>query len=107
MFCKKCGNNIPDGSSVCPNCGAEIKTAVDNVDSKANSVNANKSVFYKSKEGKLITGVCAGLGKKFGMNPWLFRVIFIVSGFIPFLGWALLGFYIVGAIVWKFDDEIA
>lgn len=40
------------------------------------------------------------------MTPWVVRIIFIVAGFIPILGWGFLAFYIVGAIVWKFDDEL-
>ena len=106
MFCKKCGANIPDGSTVCPNCGQEIAAApkVDNDQQASGKPNVNG--WYKSKDGKLITGVCAGLGKKYDKNPWIFRAIFIVSGFIPIAGWALVAFYVVGAIMWKYDEEL-
>ena len=106
MFCKQCGATIPDGSTTCPSCGAEITPATNNVDAQINDVASNSSGFFKSKDDKLITGVCAGLGKKYGKNPWLFRAIFIVSMFIPVVDFAVLGFYIYGAIAWKFDDEL-
>ena len=34
--------------------------------------------FYRSQEGKLIGGVCAGLGKYLRIDPWLVRVGFLL-----------------------------
>ncbi|MEZ4826579.1 MAG: PspC domain-containing protein [Bacteroidia bacterium] len=39
----------------------------------------------RKKRGSL-TGVCAGLGEYFGMEPVIFRVIFIVSSFFSGIG---------------------
>jgi len=34
-------------------------------------------------EGRLIAGVCAGLGRRFNLNPWLVRLLFILSTALP------------------------
>lgn len=42
MFCMKCGQNIPDGSKICPNCGADIpNTDIQNMNSPLNSAEGN------------------------------------------------------------------
>ena len=30
-------------------------------------------------EGRLLTGVCAGVAQRFGMDPWAVRALFLVS----------------------------
>ncbi|MBQ8607661.1 MAG: PspC domain-containing protein [Bacteroidaceae bacterium] len=35
----------------------------------------------RTVEGKLIGGVCSGLGKYTNINPWIFRLLFILFGF--------------------------
>ncbi len=51
----------------------------------------------RPRNGRVIAGVCAGLGNRFGMSPLLVRVIFLVSLLLPgpqFLiyiaGWILI-----------------
>ena len=51
----------------------------------------------RPRNGSLIAGVCAALGNRFGMSPFLVRVIFLVSLLLPgpqFLiylaGWILI-----------------
>lgn len=34
----------------------------------------------KTHNGKILTGVCAGLEKKYGLNAWIFRALFLLSG---------------------------
>jgi phage shock protein C len=34
----------------------------------------------RSKTDRIIAGVCGGLAKATGLNPWLFRIIFIFGG---------------------------
>lgn len=107
MFCKNCGAQIEEGVAVCPECGQAVPVAQKG---KANEQTSNStSVFkgnYKSKDGKILTGVCAGMGKRYGKNPWVFRAGFIIAGFIPILGWFLLGYYIAAIFMWKYEDEL-
>jgi len=30
------------------------------------------------REGRLIGGVCAGLGQRFGLSPWVARLVFVL-----------------------------
>ncbi|HEY6796794.1 MAG TPA: PspC domain-containing protein [Kineosporiaceae bacterium] len=32
----------------------------------------------RPRRGRVIGGVCAGLGRRFGLDPWLARIIFVV-----------------------------
>jgi phage shock protein C len=33
----------------------------------------------RPREGRILGGVCAGLARRFGMNPTLMRILFIVT----------------------------
>lgn len=33
--------------------------------------------------GRMIAGVCAGLARRFGISPFLVRLIFVLSCFLP------------------------
>jgi phage shock protein C len=37
----------------------------------------------RPREGRIIAGVCAGLGRRLGVDPWLVRIVAIVSLFLP------------------------
>lgn len=39
-------------------------------------MNTDKKL-YRAREGKMLAGVCAGLGKFFGIDPTIIRVIYI------------------------------
>ena len=102
MFCKNCGTENVEGVQFCKNCGEKLAMA----SNTKNVSNSGKSGgWFKSKDGKLLTGICAGLGKKYGQNPWVFRVSLIIAGFIPLLGWALWIAYLVGIFALKYEDE--
>jgi phage shock protein C len=32
----------------------------------------------RPRQTRLLAGVCAGLGKRFGLSPWLARILFLV-----------------------------
>ncbi|MBM2621392.1 PspC domain-containing protein [Actinoplanes sp. LDG1-06] len=32
----------------------------------------------RPREGRLLAGVCAGLARRFGIDPWLARLLFVV-----------------------------
>jgi phage shock protein PspC (stress-responsive transcriptional regulator) len=48
-----------------------------------------EKLLKRTQEGKWIAGVCGGLGKFFGMDPTIWRLIFLIgglfSGIFPFL----------------------
>ena len=110
--CTACGVNKGVGKKFCPNCGCEtnenqsvcLKCGVSLGKSKINSSNASSALdgLYRTKDGKLIAGFCAGLGKKFDITPWVFRLLFILFG-CCFIG---LLIYIVAAVVMKDEDQV-
>lgn len=107
MFCKKCGTQVEDGVAVCPKCGNEIKNSSA---AESKPADTEKKGFldglYKTREGKLITGVCAGTAKKYNKTPWFVRIIFIIVGIIPIVSWVELVLYIVAAIKLKYIEDI-
>ncbi|GAG67838.1 unnamed protein product [marine sediment metagenome] len=43
---------------------------------------------YRSRKDKIIDGVCGGLGEYFGIEPLLFRIVFVA---LAFMGGLLAG----------------
>jgi phage shock protein C len=37
----------------------------------------------RPREGRMIAGVCAGLARRFGLDPTLVRVLFVLSTLLP------------------------
>lgn len=33
----------------------------------------------RPREGRVLAGVCAGLGQRFGLNPWPTRLLFVLA----------------------------
>lgn len=58
--------------------------------------------FQRSREHRLLAGIAGGLGEQFGLNPWLFRLGFVVLTFFGFAGVVL---YIVGWLLMPDTDE--
>lgn len=47
----------------------------------------------RSKTNKIIAGVCGGIGKSTQINPWFFRILFLLIGggfWIYILMWAFI-----------------
>jgi phage shock protein PspC (stress-responsive transcriptional regulator) len=36
----------------------------------------------RPREGRMLAGVCAGLARRFGLDPWLTRVLFVLTLFV-------------------------
>jgi phage shock protein C len=32
----------------------------------------------RPREGRVLAGVCAGLGRRFGLDPWMARLLFVL-----------------------------
>ncbi|HEX6444273.1 MAG TPA: PspC domain-containing protein [Streptosporangiales bacterium] len=41
------------------------------------------SQLVRPRHGRVIAGVCAGLGRRFGLSPFVVRVIFLLSCLLP------------------------
>jgi phage shock protein C len=53
---------------------------------------------YRSRENRMIGGVCGGLGEYFDIDPTLVRVLFILGAFLGIPG-ALVLIYLIMLII--------
>ncbi|OLT40292.1 PspC domain-containing protein [Serinicoccus sp. CNJ-927] len=44
---------------------------------------ASAPALARPRHDRVIAGVCAGLGRRFGMSPTLVRVLFVLSCLLP------------------------
>jgi phage shock protein PspC (stress-responsive transcriptional regulator) len=51
----------------------------------------------RKRDGRMLAGVCAGLGDYFGIDPNIVRVIFAIASFFGFLG--VLVYVVAWAVV--------
>jgi phage shock protein PspC (stress-responsive transcriptional regulator) len=49
----------------------------------------------RSKTDRIIAGVCGGIAKSTGINPWLFRILFLLIG----------GGFWVYLLMWVFIED--
>lgn len=52
---------------------------------------------YRSRDERMIAGVCGGLGEYFSIDPTLVRVLFVVAAVVG--GWGLLAYLLLLIIV--------
>ena len=57
--------------------------------------------YYRSREGRILGGVCAGLGEYLDVDPTLIRVAFVAG---TLLGW-LVAVPAIYLILWIFTPE--
>ena len=57
---------------------------------------------HQIENGKIISGVCNGFAKHYGINVWLLRIIWILCS--AFLGAGLLA-YVLSAVVLPLENK--
>jgi phage shock protein C len=60
--------------------------------------------FTRKKKGKILLGLCAGLGDYFKIDPIIIRLAFLLGFFTLTSGLALLVFYFIAAIVVPYSE---
>jgi phage shock protein C len=73
--CPYCAEEIRDEAVKCRYCGSALSTT-----------RALSRPWYRTRHGKMIAGVCAGLAREFGISVTILRVAFLLSIFI---GWGM------------------
>jgi phage shock protein C len=61
-------------------------------------MSAQYKQLYRSRENRMLGGICGGLGEYFDIDPTLVRVLFIFGAFLGFPG-ALVLIYLVMLIL--------
>lgn len=61
----------------------------------------------RSKNDRIIAGVCGGIGESMGIEPWLFRILFLVLGGFNAFGLYFFAIKIVWIylLMWIFIEE--
>ncbi len=73
-FCQECGVSTNTNQVICVKCGVSLTT------SKTGAMLSSTGKldgFYCSSDDKIIMGVCGGLGHKYGLSPWIMRLVFL------------------------------
>lgn len=55
---------------------------------------------HRSRSNRIIAGVCGGIAERFGWNPTLVRVLFVVGSFVP-----IIPGFLVYIVLWVFLPE--
>jgi phage shock protein C len=106
MYCPNCGKDISKKDSFCVSCGSPVVVQVKekNEDTFTNSsahayptASSDSNTLYRSKQDKMLAGVCAGLGKHFNLDIGLTRALFVLI--FLFTSGTILIVYIVLALV--------
>lgn len=93
MFCRKCGQEVPEGNKYCPNCGCPVDINEPNF----NGSTKNNTNTAENKKSKLAAGL---------LNIFLPGIGRIYLGYVGIgVAQLLLMFIGVGAI-WSFIDGI-
>ncbi len=54
---------------------------------------------YRVKEGRVLAGVCTGIGEYFDIDPVIIRILWVVAAFLTAFVGALLAYFIVALIM--------
>jgi phage shock protein C len=75
MFCPQCGNQIDPNSRFCPSCGATISSAPP---PPAGNPYPRTAQLTRSRENRMIAGICAGFAAHYGWDLNLVRIITVL-----------------------------
>lgn len=98
-YCRSCGSEMNGKAAVCIKCGMAQAT----VKNGSRSSGCESGALARSRDGKILAGVCSGLGKKMNINPWVFRAILIITQFFG-IGFFLDIAYIIAIFALPYRD---
>jgi phage shock protein PspC (stress-responsive transcriptional regulator) len=77
-------------TKICPFCAEEIRAAAVKCRFCGSMLGPRPGAgeWFRDPEGKMLTGVCSGLARQFGLSATAIRLAFVVGTFIG--GWGLL-----------------
>ncbi|GIF36836.1 phage shock protein C (PspC) family protein [Actinoplanes xinjiangensis] len=76
---------MPDATDPCPATPWSHQfTTSEGRDSLMNAVHDSlaRQGLVRPQDGRMIAGVCAGLGRRFGIDPWIARMLFVLILFV-------------------------
>ena len=91
--CPYCAEEIQERAVKCRSCGSLL------------SGSALSQSWYRSRRGKMIAGVCAGLAEQFGISVTALRLTFVLLTLG--LGWGVIIYVVLWVIMPYRRDETA
>jgi phage shock protein PspC (stress-responsive transcriptional regulator) len=87
MYCTQCGSQQEDSAKYCSQCGkaANAPPPADYVPPAQSGTGYGYRRLVRPRQGRLISGVCAGLGRYWGLDPVLVRILFVGLALCPVL----------------------
>jgi phage shock protein C len=92
MICTNCSSEVQVGSRFCSACGVRLTPAYVPVQEAA-----SREGLYRSREGRMIAGVCAGFARRYGWDVVIVRLLLVLTVLVG-CGMPIL-LYIVGWFV--------
>ena len=84
--CPYCAEEIQDQASKCRYCGSMLEGS------------ALSRTWYRSRRGKMIAGVCAGLAEQFGISVTALRLAAVVLTLLG-AGWGIIMYVVLWVIM--------
>ena len=77
-MCGGSGRSTVELSGRCPGAGREAPP--EEVQSAMNDIHQSlaRNGLVRPRDGRVLGGVCAGLGQRFGLTPWTARLLFVL-----------------------------
>jgi phage shock protein PspC (stress-responsive transcriptional regulator) len=91
--CPYCAEEIRDEAVKCRYCGSVLEGA------------PLSRTWYRSRRGKMIAGVCAGLAEQFGVSVTALRLAAVVLTLLGF-GWGVIVYAVLWVIMPYANDEM-
>ena len=91
MFCSQCGKQVDRNSRFCPACGGPIPatepfSAAPPPPPRAGGSYAYPAKLTRSRENRMIAGICAGLALRYGWDLNLVRILTVLIGVFTGIG---------------------
>ncbi len=84
--CPYCAEDIRPEAIKCRWCGTPLEAG-----------NVLTRSWYRSRDGKMIAGVCAGLAEQFGISVTILRLAFVLGTLIG--GWGIITYLVLWVIM--------